>query len=54
MKSVPVKWPEHVPFAGAFIAGRHDELPDAPDGFSLTPSAETSEEVPDEGPEQPV
>lgn len=35
-------WPKW-PLAGAVIAGRHDELPPAPDGFALTPSGQAEQ-----------
>jgi hypothetical protein len=39
------------PLAGAVGAGRSDELPAAPEGFGLTPSAfSREEEVPDGSP----
>ena len=58
-----LRWPAW-PTVGAVGAGRRDELPADPAGFSLTPSGEAErqaaqateapdEEVPDAGPEQP-
>lgn len=39
-----LQWPQW-PVAGAVGAGRHDELPAAPAGFSLTPSAQAEQEA---------